>query len=294
MEYRSTLRDTRTSGKQPLLSNYQPQLEQSDELSTDMISRYLQLIGILRWAVEIGRIDIFTEVAIMLQYSASPRLVHIEGLYHIFGYLKKHEMSQIVFDPKKTKIGEQYFTPSTTDWRDFYGEVMEELPPSMPVTLGRSVHTTCFFDANHVGNVVTRQSHTGVLIYVINTPIILFLKKQNTVESSTIGSEFVAMQIARDLIVALRYKLRIFGVPLDCSTDVVCNNQGVVKNTSSTQLTLCKKHNAVNYHVVRESAAAGILHVRKEDTETNLADLLTKILDWKRRHQLFPNILYSS
>ena len=112
---------------------------------------------------------------------------------------------------------------------------MEELPPRIPVALGRSVYNTCFVGANHAGNVVTRRSHKGVLIYIMNTPIIWFLKKQNTVESSTFGSEFVAMQIARDLIVALRYKLRIFGVPLDCSTDVVCNNQGVVKNTSFPQ-----------------------------------------------------------
>ena len=89
-----------------------------------MISRYLQLIGILRWAVEIDRIDIFTEVAIMSRYSASPRLGYLEGLYHIFGYLKKHEMSRIMFDSKQTKTDEQYFAPGTTYWRDFYVEVM--------------------------------------------------------------------------------------------------------------------------------------------------------------------------
>ena len=203
-------------------------------------------------------------------------------------------MSRIVFDPKKTKIDERSFAPGTTDWRDFYGEVMEELPPRMPVALGRSVYTTCFVDANHAGKVVTRRSHTGVLIYVMNTPIIWFSKKQNTVESSTFGSEFVAMQIALDLIVALRYKLRMFGVPLDFPTDVMCDNQGVVKNTNLPQSTLGKKHNAVNYRVVREAAAAGILRVGKEETETNLTDLLTKIPGWKRRHQLLPNILYSS
>ena len=60
-----TLMDTRTIRKQPLPSNYQPELDQSGELSADMISRYLQLIGILRWAVEISRIDVFTEVTIM-------------------------------------------------------------------------------------------------------------------------------------------------------------------------------------------------------------------------------------
>ena len=90
-----------------------------------MVSRDIQLIVILRWAVEIGRIDVFTEVTVMSDYSASPELRHLEGLYHIFGYLKKHEMSQIVFYPKKTNINERSFAPGTTDCRDFYGEVTE-------------------------------------------------------------------------------------------------------------------------------------------------------------------------
>ena len=156
------------------------------------------------------------------------------------------------------------------------------------------MHTTCLVDADHAGNVVTRQSHTGVLIYGMNAPIIWFFKKQNKVESSTFRSECVAMRIARDLIVAIRYKLRMFGVPLDGPMDTICDNHGVVKNTSLPRSTLGKKHNAINYHVVCEADVAGILRVGKEDTETNLADLLTKLLGWQRRHQLLPNILYSN
>ena len=85
----------------------------------------------------------------------------------------------------------------------------------------------------------------------MNTPIIWLSKKQKTVEISIFGSEFMAMQIARDLIVALQYKLIMFGVTLDGPTDVMFDNQGMVKNTSFPQSKLGKKHNSVNYHVVR-------------------------------------------
>jgi hypothetical protein len=71
-----------------------------------------------------------------------------------------------------------------------------------------------------------------------------------------------------------------------------CNNQGVVKNTSIPESTLTKKHNAINYHIIRESAAMGIIQVGKEDTETNLADLLTKILNQPRREKLLELIMY--
>ena len=53
----------------------------------------------------------------------------------------------------------------------------------------------------------------------------------------------------------------MFGVPLDGPSDVMCDNQGVVNNTSFPQYILGKKHNAVNYHGVREVAEVGILRV---------------------------------
>ena len=72
--------------------------------------------------------------------------------------------------------------------------------------------------------------------------------------------------IARDLMIALRYKLIMFGVPLDGPSDVSCDNKGVVNKMSLYWYNLGKKNNAVYYHVVREAVAAEILWVRKEDT----------------------------
>lgn len=78
-----------------------------------------------------------------------------------------------------------------------------------------------------------------------------FPNGKNTVESSSFGSEFVALRIAKDLLVALRYKLRMFGVPMDGPANVFCENNGVVKNASIPQSTLAKKHYAINYHAIR-------------------------------------------
>ena len=91
---------------------------------------------------------------------------------------------------------------------------------------------------------------------------------------------------------ALRYKLRMFGVPIDGPANIFCDNQGVVKNVSIPESTLMKKHNAINYHAVREAAAAGILRVGKEDGETNLADLLTKVLNGEKRWNICWNIMW--
>ena len=54
--------------------------------STDA-SYYMSLIGILRWIVELGRVDICLEVSIMSSMLAMPREGHLEQVLHIFvGY----------------------------------------------------------------------------------------------------------------------------------------------------------------------------------------------------------------
>ena len=69
----------------------------------------------------------------------------------------------------------------------------------MPEPKGNSVNITVFVDADHAGDRATRRSFTGILIYVNRVPIIWFSKKQNNVETSTFGSEFVAMRIAKEI-----------------------------------------------------------------------------------------------
>jgi hypothetical protein len=231
----------------------------------------------------LGRIDIHHEVSLLSQYQANPRVGHLEALYHVFAYMKSHlDIGHVVFDPKTPVVDESAFN-NGADWKEFYGEVQEELPPKMPKPRGQRVTISAFVDANHAGNKVTRRLHTGIIIYAQNALILWYSKRQNTVEAATYGSEMVALQICKELIVAICYKLRMFGVEVDGPANVFCDNRGVVKNVSIPESTLMKKHNAINYHVVREAVAAGILRVGKEDGETNLADLLTKVAMGQKR-----------
>ena len=123
--------------KQPLPTTYKPELDISRELGPRLTSRFRQLIGILRWAVELGRVDIYYEVASLSQYLASPCEGHLEAAYHIFAYLKTHRKFSIVFDPRDVVLDENTFaTVCTDEWRDFYGDVAEELPPRIPEPRG--------------------------------------------------------------------------------------------------------------------------------------------------------------
>jgi hypothetical protein len=50
----------------------------------------------------------------------------------------------------------------------------------------------------------------------------------------------------------------MFGVSIHGPANVFCDNHGVVKNASIPEWMLMKKHDAINYHAVREAVAAGI------------------------------------
>ena len=160
--------------------------------------------------------------------------------------------------------------------KEFYPDVEEKMPPNAPERRGKPVQINCFVDADHAGNVVTRRSHTGILIVLNMGPIHWFSKRQNTVESSTLSSEFIALKAAVETIQALRYKLRMFGVPLDGPSQVFCDNEAVYKNTSDPTSTLKKRHQSVAYHLCREYVAAETILIYKEDGDTNLSDILTK------------------
>lgn len=256
--------------------SYHPELDVTEELGTRHIQRYQAIMGMLRWLIELGRVDIEIEVSLMSQYQASPREGHLEALYSVVRYLGKHPLKRLVMDPTTPRLDESVFQ-NEANWEEIYGPLTEELPPDMPEPLGHPVTITFFVDSDHASNRVTRRSHTGILMFVQNALIGTVCKRQNTVESASFGSELVALRAGRDKNIALRIKLRMFGVPILGPSNFFGDNEAVVKNTSLPESTLNKKHNAINYHVVRESVASNSMRVGKIDGKANKSDALTKL-----------------
>ena len=55
---------------------------------------------------------------------------------------------------------------------------------------------------------------------------------------------------------------------------------------------LKKKSNSIAYHYVRENVAAKVIQIGYEPTESNLADMLTKIQSGLVRSRLAQQVLY--
>jgi hypothetical protein len=274
----------------PFLSNYRPELDDTAELSLEGHRYFQELIGVLRWAVELGRLDILLETSLLSAYLASPREGHLEAVYHIFGYLKWHPKRKLVFDPEHPQIDQRRF--QNHEWTDFYRDAQEAIPQNAPPARGKSVSMSCFVDANLAGDTISRRSQTGILIFVNRAPILWHSKRQNTVESSTFGSEIVALKNAIELIEGLRYKLRMFGIEIEGPTGIYCDNEAVVRNCSTPESVLKKKHHSIAYHRNREAVAAGTVRIAKEDSATNLADVFTKLMPAAQRNSLFDKFMY--
>ena len=262
--------------KTPMTVGYRPERNVSAKLTADGVQRYQELIGVLRWAAELGHVDILLETAMLLTYMALPRKGHMEQVYHVFGYLKTHLKWRLFFDPQHPDIDERAF--SSYKWYDFYHDTKEQVPNDMPPPCRHAVSSHCFVDVDHASNTVTQRSQTEILIFLNQALIVWYSKRQNTVETSTFGSEFIAMRTAAEHIKALCYKLRMIGIPVEDPMNVFCDNEAVFKNTMIPESTLKKKHNSICYHRCREAVAARVMKVAKEGTLTNLADLFTKPL----------------
>ena len=153
---------------------------------------------------------------------------------------------------------------------------------------------TAFTDASHAANKMTRRSHTGYVVFLNHSPIVWYSKRQQTVETRTFSSEFIALKVCLEAVEHLRFKLRRFGIPMPKGepTFVYCDNESVVKNTTNVESTLNKKHSSIDYHHCRWSVAAGVITLAHISTHENLADCFTKRLPVHTRNYLFGNWTY--
>jgi hypothetical protein len=104
-----------------------------------------------------------------------------------------------------------------------------------------------------------------------------------SIETSTFGSEFMAMKQATEYLRGLRYKLRMFGIPVDEPAFVYGDNQSVLVNSSMPASTLKKKSQSIAFHFVREGCAADEWRTTYVNTSLNVADLMTKPLAGEKR-----------
>ena len=169
-------------------ASYRPELDSTEFCDANHTSIFQNLIGILRWLCELGRLDVLHETALLSQYLVAPRLGHLDQALNIFKYMKNNLKKWLLFDPCMFEI---IWTPQKDEphpkeraltMKKLYPDVDIAMPDNAPKPLGNPVQLIAFVDADHVGNKVTRRSHTGIFVMANLAPIAWYSKKQNTVE----------------------------------------------------------------------------------------------------------------
>ena len=95
------------------------------------------------------------------------------------------------------------------------------------------------------------------------------------------------MKQALEYVLGMRYKLRMFGIPVDEPAFVFGDNKSVLANTAVPGSTIKKKMNSLSYHFIREGCARDEWRTAYVNTLLNCADLLTKSLPPGEKRSLF-------
>ena len=247
-------------------------------------------MGILRWIVELNRIDIATEVSMMASMMDMPRIGHLEQLYHIFGYLKIHHNAELVFDPSVCNLDISVFDEH--NWSHTpYSPSREGRPPNLPISNGLGFTISSNVDSDHAGDLVNRISRTGFLVYLNSSPVYWYTKKQCGIETSSLGSDFIALKTCCEYIKGLKYKLQMMGILVNGPSLIFGDNQSVLSNATKPDSTLKKKSLSIAYHFVREGTAAGEWLLTYVNTNDNVADILTKPLPGGEKRRLVVKML---
>jgi hypothetical protein len=135
----------------PFPVDYRPEMDTTPELSPVMANYYQTQSGVLRWCVELGRIDIVTEVSLLSLHLCLPREGHLDTVFHLFAHLANNHSARVVFDPTYPVIHEDAFV--TADCEAMYGDVKESLPPDAPLPLGKEVDLRLYIYSDHAREV---------------------------------------------------------------------------------------------------------------------------------------------
>ena len=221
---------------------------------------YRQAVGMLTYLQGTSRPDISMAVHQCARFSSNPKRSHEKAIIKIIRYLKGTKDKGIILSPEKKKGIECYVDASfASGWRPDH--------------------------ANDASNVLSR---TGYIIYYSGCPIHWCSKMQTEIALSTAESEYIALsQAMRETIPFMRFMTEldvIFPIYLP-KPKLYCkvfedNEACISMATSIKSFTPRTKHLALKYHHFKSWVSEGLLDVVHVPTTQQLADTLTKPLEY--------------
>ena len=134
---------------------YEAELDTSTLCDPEEASYFQSIIGVMRWMIEIGRIDITTEISMLSSFLAMPLVGHLEAAINIMGYLRLHHNSRLFLGPTYPVLDHSYFNDGA-EWDELYGDATEAIPLNMPAPRWKDIDLRIMCDSDHAGDKSTR------------------------------------------------------------------------------------------------------------------------------------------
>jgi len=218
-------------------------------------NRYGELIGSLLYLANSVRPDIALAVGILSRYRGNPTTAHMEAAKRVLAYLKGTSDLELVFGGNQPGM-EAFVDANYID----------------------KANVEVFVDADYAGCLDTRKSTSGYVIKVNGGAVHWGSKKQKSVASSTVESEYIAFHAVAKELEWFRVLMRELGQERK-SVKVLGDNQGCLSNLRNPIPSSYVKHIDVSYHMVRQCVMAGHIDPEYVPSAQNVADVFTKPLE---------------
>lgn len=136
----------------------------------------------------------------------------------------------------------------------------------------------CFVDADWAGDEENRRSTTGYVIRMYGNAVYWKSKKQGSVTKSSTAAEYVALSEAVSEVKLVKDIVSEFKIRIDQAINIYEDNSGAITIAKYGNFTKRSKYIETHYHFVNENYLNGVIHVKKIDSEDNIADIFTKPL----------------
>lgn len=136
----------------------------------------------------------------------------------------------------------------------------------------------CFVDSDWAGDPSGGRSTTGYVIYLYNNPIFWKSKKQSCIAKSSTEAEYIALSESVTEIIFIKNLANELFVNVPLPIKMFEDNSGAVIIANYGNLTRKSRHISIQYHFVHDNVNKKVISVIKCDSQSNVADILTKPL----------------
>ena len=133
-----------------------------------------------------------------------------------------------------------------------------------------------YSDSDYSGDVDTRRSVTGFIIYILNCPISWKSKSQRSVMLSSTEAEYVAISEVCAEILFVKQIVEFLGIKVKRPIIVKVDNVGAIYLANNATTSNRTKHVDTRYHFVREYVTDGTVEIVFVKSAENTADMFTK------------------